>query len=153
MDEAPYERNKQMIANCTTSDDDEIDQLAWQKAQKEVAADYASGPFPAGQYNLHKVCITPRFPKCEQKDDGTRVASNSTDCKRSGGNDTVHLCRRYCPEDLTHAGARVRWPKEAPPRGTTQGRRAVYNMEFRQDPKEPAQHNITLRAQHNPNTK
>ena len=134
----PRCRNERMISYVRSSGDDALDAKAWEKTMKEVRMNYCEGPGEISELNLDKVCLTPRWPKWEQKESGECSCRNISDWKTSGGNETVALGEKYSPEDLSTAHAVIRILKEVLPTSTRlKGFRVDWEMAYRQDPEWP----------------
>ena len=143
---SPLKRNLKMLNMVTSSGDVELDKAANVKTEKEVTGGYAKRR-KISEVNLSRVCITPRFPKWELKDTGEWAARNISDWKVSEGNKTVHMKRKYTPEDLATAHALIRVLKGTFGQQTPlSGFRADYSMAFRQNPTHPDQADITMEA-------
>ena len=124
-----------MIKAVHSSGDEVLDAKSWEKTLKEVNMCYCEGPGELTELNLDQVRLTPRWPKWEQKEDGAWACQNISDWRKSEGNDTVALCEKYSPEDLSTAHAVIRILKGVFPQGTRfQGFRIDWEMAFRQDP-------------------
>ena len=140
----PRERNLEMIRSVRASKDPDLDWTVWKKVQKEVERGYAT-IHKLDEYDLNRVCLTPRFPKWELKESGEWAARPISDFKRSGGNDTVDLRQRYLPEDLVQLWAVTRrWKDRLGDSAPLLGYRVDYEMAFRQCPKDPPQAHLTL---------
>ena len=150
----PRERNERMIGSVGSSGDINLDAEAWKKTMKELAKGYIRGPGELSELDLDKTCLTPRWPKWEQKEDGAWTCRNISDWKASQGNATVALSERYSPEDLTTAHAIIRILREVFPSGTRlQGFRVDWEMAFRQEPLWPPHADLHYELVWNPELK
>ena len=140
----PWKRNLRMIAKTKPSGDERLDWLSWEKTLAEQAKGYAKiGDLQ--DEDLDHVCLTPRWAKWEQKDDGTWTVRNISDWAASEGNETVEMHQRYAPDGLNVARASVRVQKELHgPEVPLASFRADYEMTFWQSPKDPAQRDQTV---------
>lgn len=147
----PRARNERMIGKVTSTGDLELDAKAWEKTKKELQRGYCKGPGEIHELDLDQVCITPRWVKWEQKEDGAWSCRNISDWKASGGNDTVTLLERYSPEDLTMAHASIRVLKDVFGHDTPlRGFRVDWEMAFRQDPVWPGMAHLLYEVFWNP---
>ena len=89
-------------------------------------------------FDLDRVCLTARWPKCGLKDGGEWSAWNIIDWKEFGGNNTVSMQEKYTPDDLTIVIAAIRILKDVfSTRMPLQGYRVDLEMAFRQEPVDP----------------
>jgi RES domain-containing protein len=146
----PKARNAKLIEMVQASGDIALDMKAWDKLQKELSMQYCVGPGELSDLDLNSCCITPRWPKWEEKEDGTWSCRNISDWKASGGNKTVTLQERYSPEDLTTAHAVLRIFSEVFPTADIYGYRIDWEMAFRQDPLWPGHAHLHYEVVWNP---
>ena len=133
--QAPRSRNERMLSRVCSSGAHDLDIKSWDKTLKEIQLGYCDGPGNVEELDLDTVCLTPRWPKWELKEDGSWSCRNISDWRASQGNDTVALSEKYSPEDLSTAHAVVRILRGIFPKGThLHGSRIDWEMAFRQDP-------------------
>jgi hypothetical protein len=148
---APRSRNERMIAMTKSSGDNVLDNKSWEKTLKEIRMNYCDGPGEIHDLDLDRVCLTPRWAKWEEKEDGSWSCRNISDWKASKGNETVTILERYSPEDLTTAHAVIRILRQVFPHGTAlQGYRVDWEMAFRQDPLWPGTADLQYELTWNP---
>ena len=145
----PCKRNLAMIASVRSSGDAALDKLSWEKTLQEVDKKYAIF-VGLETLDLDRVCLTPRWPKWERKEDGSWSCRNLSDWKRSKGNETVEMPEKYTPEDLTLAHSIVRVLHGVFGPVACQLYVCDWSMAFRQTPKHPAEKEWTYELAWNP---
>ena len=112
---------------------------------KEVEKGYCRILNPA-EWDINKVCITGRFPKWEQKSDGSWSVRNISNWKESEGNAATAMREGYMPDDVTTAYNVVRALKPALGQDTVlNAYKCDWAMAVRQTPTRPDQAALTLR--------
>ena len=101
-----------MLSRVRSSGDEELDALAWQKREKELATGAVRGPYRIEDVDLDTIALHPSFPVWERSATGGWKARNIDNLKASGGNDTVAMVEAYSPHDLDMVRAVVRFEKE-----------------------------------------
>ena len=149
----PGGRNRKILANIQATGDNELDEMSWEKTQKEISKGYCR-ILEESEYDLDACCITGRFPKWERKADGTMSVRNISNWRESEGNAATSMSERYMPDDLTTAYNHVRVLKEV------FGQDVILNaykcdwaMAFRQTPTHPSQAHLTLEATWDPHNR
>ena len=146
----PGSRNKKVLSNIKATGDDDLDQLSWEKTLKEIENGYGR-VLQDHEWDINTACVTGRFPKWEQKSDGSWSVRNISNWRESKGNDATSMRERYMPDDLTTAYNVIRALKTAAGRGTIlNAYKCDWAMAFRQTPTHPSQAQLTLEATWNP---
>ena len=63
----PRQRNQRMIDCMASTGDAMLDAESWAKTMTEAGMRYRQGPGELSDLDVDKVCLTPRWPKWEQK--------------------------------------------------------------------------------------